>query len=91
MVLVAVAVVVVMALLTLVFFLWFRRTAMYRARRQYGIYPGEVWSARSSGMWHGTNRPPLRPDLRPGEDPGRPRSRGLWTRNKRHPESNDAV
>jgi hypothetical protein len=91
MVMVAVAVVVVMAILTLVFFLWFRRTAMYRARRQYGIYPGEVWSASSSRTWHGTNRPSLRPDLRPGEDPERPRWRRWWTWNKRHPESNDAV
>jgi len=86
-----VLVAVVLALITLVFFLWFRRTAMYRARRQYGIYPGEVWSARSSGMWLGSNRPPLRPDLRPSADPRPQRSRRFWTRKKRHPEANDPV
>jgi hypothetical protein len=88
---VGVTVVVVMALVTLVFFLWFRRTAMYRARRQYGIYPGETWSSRSSGMWHGNSRPPLRPDLRPSADPRGPRSRRRWASNKRHPESSDPV
>jgi hypothetical protein len=78
-----VAVAVVMALLTLASFLWFRRTAMYRAHRQYGIYQGETWSARSSGAWRGSIRPPLRPDLRPDADPRRPRSRHWWTGSKR--------
>jgi hypothetical protein len=87
----AVAVFVVLVLLAVVFLWWFRRTAMYRAHRQYGIYPGETWTARSSPAWRGSIRPPLRPDLRPDETPRRPGSRRWWRWHGRPPDSDDTA
>ena len=86
-----VAVFVVLILPAVVFFWWFRRTGMYRAHRQYGIYPGETWTARSSMKWHGDLRPPLRPDLRPEANQVPPSLRRWWRRQGRPPDSNDTT
>ena len=79
---------VVLFLLAVVWFWWFRRTPMYRAHRQIGVFPN-TWSARSSSVWHGSNRPPLRPDLRPEAHQMPPSSRRWWPWHSRPSGSNN--
>jgi hypothetical protein len=87
---------IVLFLLAVVGFLWFRRTPLYRAHRRIGVVSGQSGVGGVTGQsavgntptWHGNRHvPPLLPELRPADDPRRPRSRRWWTRNKRNPES----
>jgi len=71
----------VLFLLAVVWFLWFRRTPMYRAHRRIGVVSGQSGVGGVPGQsgvgntlrWHGDRHvPPLLPELRPDADQATP-------------------
>ncbi len=73
------------ALLAGIWFLWFRRTPLYRAHRRSGVVPGQFRGGGATPRWYGDRHvPPLLPDLRPDADPAT-RSARRWPmgRNRR--------
>jgi hypothetical protein len=84
---------ILLFLLAVVWFLWFRRTPLYRAHRRFGVVKGQSGVGGVSGQsavgntptWFGQRHvPPLLPELRPDEDqnglPGR-----RWAVRRRRP------
>lgn len=82
---VAVVEVLVVGLLAGIWFLWFRRTPLYRAHRRSGVVPGQFRGGGAAPRWYGDRHvPPLLPELRPDADPAT-RSARRWSmgRNRR--------
>jgi hypothetical protein len=84
---------IVLFLLAVVLFLWFRRTALYRAHRRIGVVQGQSGVGGMPGQsavgntprWYGEKHvPPLLPELRPDVDQAPPSER-RWriSRDKR--------
>jgi hypothetical protein len=90
---VAMAEVVVFVLLAAVFVWWFRRTPMYRAHRRTGVVPsGGQFFGAADPTWHGQRHaPPLRPELRPDDDPVPTRSRRWWRWHSRQQGAKDTI
>jgi hypothetical protein len=91
---------IVLFLLAVVWFLWFRRTPMYRAHRRIGVVPGQSGLGGVPGQsgvgntqrWYGDRHvPPLRPELRPEDDLVRGRSWRWWRWHSKQPGPNDAA
>src|SRR5881275_697479 len=84
---------VVLFLLAVVWFLWFRRTPMYRVHRRIGVVSGQSGGGGMPGQsavgntprWYGDRHvPPLLPELRPDADQATPRVRHWrFGRNRR--------
>jgi hypothetical protein len=84
---------VVLFLLAVVWFLWFRRTPMYRAHRRTGVVSGQSGVGGVPGQsgvgnaprWYGDRHvPPLLPELRPDADQATPPvRRWRFGRNRR--------
>jgi hypothetical protein len=81
---VAMAEVLVFVLVAALFVWWFRRSPMYRAHRRAGVVPsGYQYIGAATPTWHGQRHvPPLRPELRPDDEPMRSR-RWRIGRNRR--------
>lgn len=87
---------IVLFLLAVVWFLWFRRTPLYRAHRRIGVVPGQSGVGGVPGQsgvgntatWYGDRHvPPLLPELRPDVDEadGRPSAAsGSVAERRRH-------
>lgn len=80
---------IVLFLVAVVWFLWFRRTPLYRAHRRIGVVPGQSGVGGVPGQsgvgntptWYGDRHaPPLLPELRPDVDQATPR---VWRRRVR--------
>jgi hypothetical protein len=65
--------VVTVLVLGLVGFLWFRRTPIYRARRDHGVAPGQYGTRTDFGMYQPSQPPPPPAALHDLERPGRRR------------------
>jgi hypothetical protein len=91
---------IVLFLLAVVWFLWFRRTSLYRAHRRTGVVSGQSGVGGVMGQsavgntlrWHGDRHvPPLLPELRPGEDQATPRVRRMRIGRSRRPSAASAL
>ena len=87
-------------LLTVVWFLWFRRTPMYRAHRRIGVVSGQSGVGGVPGQsavgntprWYGDRHvPPLLPELRPDRDQTTPRARRWQIWRNRRPSAASAL
>ena len=90
---------IVLFLLSVVWFLWFRRTPMYRAHRRIGVVPGQSGVGGVAGQsgigntprWYGDRHvPPLLPELRPNVDQATPRMRRWRIGRNRRPSAASA-
>jgi hypothetical protein len=87
---------VVLFLLAVVWFLWFRRTPLYRAHRRVGVVSGQSGAGGVPGQfavgncprWYGERHvPPLLPELRPDIDQSTPRVRRWRVARNRRPSA----
>jgi hypothetical protein len=85
---------VVLFLLAVIWFLWFRRTPMYRAHRRTGVASGQSGVGGVMGQsavgntlrYHGQRHvPPLLPELRTDADQATPRVRRWRVGRNRRP------
>ena len=79
-----VAVAGVLVLLAVGCIVWWRRMPAYRASRQFRVLSREL-DARTSGIWHGDERPRWRSDLRPHGPPAASHSPTRWSRPRKQP------
>ena len=92
---------VVLFLLAVIWFLWFRRTPMYRAHRRIGVVSGKSGFGGVAGQsgvggatprWYGDRHvPPLLPELRPEADPAIPSARRWPIGRSRRPSPASAL
>jgi len=79
-----VAVILALVLLAVGLYVWWRRMPMYRATREFRALMREL-DDRTSGVWHGDNRPPSRAVRRPHGVQAASHSPPRWRQPRKQP------